>query len=94
MVALRVTDERGYRSYRAEMTPLLEDAGGRFVHDFRVTEVLRSEVGFSINRLFLMEFPDEAASDSFFACRDYKEIRRRHFDPSVGESAVLTTFTV
>ena len=38
MVGVQVHDEAGYQTYRAQMTPLLEGAGGRFVVDVRVAE--------------------------------------------------------
>ena len=82
-VGLFVTDQDRYVQYRAEMTPLLEAAGGRFRYDFDVARTLKSEASHDINRVFVIQFPDQAARDRFFADRRYLDIRARLFDKSV-----------
>ena len=52
IVGLFVTDQEKYAQYRAEMTPLLEAAGGGFRYDFEVSRTLKAEAGGEINRLF------------------------------------------
>ena len=44
-VGLLVVDQEKYAQYRAEMTPLLEAAGGRFRYDFEVARTLKGEAG-------------------------------------------------
>lgn len=72
------------------MTPLLEAAGGRFVLDVRVAEVLRGPEGARFNRLFTIRFATQAAfTQAFFADPAYLAIRERLFAPSVGQVHVL-----
>jgi uncharacterized protein (DUF1330 family) len=82
-VGLLVTDQERYVQYRAEMTPLLEAAGGRFRYDFDVARTLKSEASHDINRVFVIQFPDQASRDRFFADPRYLDIRARLFDTSV-----------
>jgi uncharacterized protein (DUF1330 family) len=50
LVGLYVTDEEMYKKYREGMLPILEAFGGGFSYDFKVSEVLKSEVKEKINR--------------------------------------------
>lgn len=88
-VGLEVLDDALYTQYRAEMTPLLEAAGGRFVLDVRVAEVLRGPEGARFNRLFTIRFPTQTAFAAFFADPTYLAIRARLLTPSVGQLHVL-----
>ena len=90
LVALHVTDEEGYRRYRAGMSPILGRHGGSFRYDFRIGEVLQSEVSHPINRVFLLSFPDEEAMTAFFQDPAYRAVRAEHFDASVGAATVIT----
>lgn len=94
LVGVNVTDDRIYAHYRAEMTPLLEAHGGRFVLDVRVAEILRnpSEQGF--NRLFTIRFPSPQKRDEFFSHPEYIAIRRRLFEPSVSGAVRLGDYPV
>jgi uncharacterized protein (DUF1330 family) len=94
MVGLWVTDQEKYARYRAEMTPLLEAAGGRFRYDFEVARTLKGEAGHDINRLFVIQFPDRASKERFFADSRYLEIRGRLFDPSVEGRATIAEYTI
>lgn len=94
LVGLEVTDDATYAEYRAQMTPLLEAHGGRFVVDVRVAEVLRSPGRATINRLFTIRFPSQERLDAFFAHPEYVAIRRRWFEPSVGGVDRLATYHV
>lgn len=94
MVGVQVHDEAGYQTYRAQMTPLLEGAGGRFVVDVRVAEVLRAPEGATFNRLFTIRFPTEEAMDGFFSDPAYLAVRAAHFDTSVSATALLGTYEV
>ena len=66
-VGLLVMDHQKYAQYRAEITPLLEAAGGRFRYDFEVARTLKSEAGHDINRVFAIRFPDRTSKERFFA---------------------------
>lgn len=92
LVGLQVTDESSYAEYRRLMAPLLEREGGSFGVDVRVSEVLRPS-GKRINRLFTLEFPDEAALDRFFGDEAYRAIREAHFAPAVAETHILGVLT-
>jgi uncharacterized protein (DUF1330 family) len=91
LVGLRVIDEPGYARYRAAMTPLLEQCGGRFRYDFRVSEVLAGASD-RINRVFIISFPDEAARHAFFADERYKKVRTEHFDAAADSAEVIAAF--
>jgi uncharacterized protein (DUF1330 family) len=93
LIGLKLRDVNGYSQYRAAMTPLLEAAGGRFRYDFEVSKTLKSEQGQDINRVFLMAFPDKAASDAFFSDPAYLAVRERHFAPAVAEVSILAEFS-
>ena len=84
LVGLCVTDDRKYNQYRAAMTPILQQYGGSFRYDFVVAEVLKSEAGEPINRLFIITFPDEQAKEAFFADQRYVSVRAEFFEPAVG----------
>ena len=92
-VGLWVVDHEKYAQYRAEMTPLLEAAGGRFRYDFEVARTLKGEAGHEINRVFVIQFPDRASKERFFADSRYVEIRARLFDTSVEGRATIAEYT-
>jgi len=94
MVGLRVDDEQRYQEYRNGMMPILEEHGGAFVVDVRVSEVLRAPDEMSFNRLFTIRFPDEEAMNRFFSNEDYLAVRRAHFDSSVSAIAPLGSYEV
>ena len=89
VVGLSVVDQEKYAQYRAEMTPLLEAAGGGFRYDFTVGRNLKSDAGHEINRLFVIQFPDRATLERFFTNPQYLEIRGRLFNPSVKGTTIL-----
>ena len=82
-VGLLVVDQEKYAQYRAEIQSLLEAHGGSFRHDREVARVL-SDAGHDINRLFVVEFPDRAHKQQFFADSEYVEIRVCSRKPSRG----------
>src|SRR5262245_35053628 len=92
LVALHLTDEAGYRQYRAAMTPLLRAAGGGFRYDFAIGEVLQSASDHPIQRVFAIHFPDRPAKDAFFADPRYRAIRAQHYDRSVGGRTVIAEY--
>lgn len=92
-VGLLVIDDEKYAQYRAEMTPLLEAAGGRFRYDFQVARTLKSEVAHEINRVFVIEFPDRAGRDRFFTDARYVGIRGRLFEKAVRHTAIIAEYS-
>ena len=89
-VGLLVADQKIYAQYRAEMTPLLEAAGGRFRYDFDVARTLKGEVSHDINRVFVLQFPDRASKERFFGDSRYVEIRTRLFEKAVMERVFIS----
>ena len=92
IVGLHVVDEAGYQSYRDEMTPILENYGGGFGYDFKVSEVLKSKTKAPINRVFTISFPDQDSRDSFFSNDEYLKVRQRHFEKSVTDTTIIATY--
>ena len=93
-VGLLVTDHEKYAQYRAEMTPLLEAAGGRFRYDFEVARTLKREAGGEVNRLFVIQFPDREGRDGFFSDARYLEIRARLFATSVAATSMIAEYSI
>ncbi|MDB4976783.1 MAG: hypothetical protein JWN48_5124 [Myxococcaceae bacterium] len=85
LVGLEVSDDERYAAYRAGITPLLEQRGGHFGHDFVVGRVLKTEGAGSaaLNRVFTMVFPSREERTAFFADPAYLSVRRELFEPSV-----------
>jgi uncharacterized protein (DUF1330 family) len=94
LIGVDVIDEAGYAKYRAEMTPVLEAHGGRFILDVRVSEILRGASPGAFNRLFTIRFPSARHRDAFFANPDYLAIRARLFEPSVSGVVRLGDYAV
>jgi uncharacterized protein (DUF1330 family) len=65
LVGLYVTDDDLYQKYREGMLPILQTYGGGFGYDFKVSEVLKSEVEEPINRVFTIFFENEDAMNTF-----------------------------
>ena len=82
-VGLLVEDQQKYAQYRAEIASLMKEAGGRFRYDFEIAQTLKSESSHEINRLFVVQFPDRAVKERFFADPRYVEIRKRLFENAV-----------
>jgi len=92
LVGLHVTDNESYSSYRAEVTPLLEAAGGWFRYDFKIGETLIGATDPAINRLFVISFPDEAAKDRFFADPTYVAAKEEFFESAVDMVDIIAAF--
>lgn len=91
VIGLHVTDEETYRRYRAGMMPILAAYGGTFRYDFRIGETLKSETAETINRLFVLTFPDQTTSGRFFSDDDYRKVRKVYFDASVAAVTEIAT---
>lgn len=83
LVGLNLKDEKVYQDYRNAMRPLLETYGGGFRYDFKVEKVLKSEVDHPINRVFVIYFRDQKASENFFSNPEYLKIKKTYFEVSV-----------
>ncbi|MDH5429401.1 MAG: DUF1330 domain-containing protein [Nitrospirota bacterium] len=92
LVGLQVVDDKGYQSYRDEMTPILERYGGGFGYDFKIAEVLKSQTTAPINRVFTISFPNQDARDAFFSNEDYLHIRKRHFESAVTHTTIMASY--
>ncbi len=92
LVGLHVVNEGGYQAYREAMYPILQQHGGDFGYDLRVSETLKNPAGHPINRVFTITFPDEAASDAFFSNEDYLAVRAEHFERSVEHVTIIATY--
>ena len=94
LVGVQVINENEYQEYRRQMSPLLEAAGGRFVVDVRVSEVLVAPESARFNRLFSLRFPSDEAMQRFFASEAYRAVREAHFVSSVSTTTALATYPV
>ena len=92
LVGLQIVDDAVYQAYREAMTPLLQQYGGGFRHDFKVAEVLISNTPDPINRVFTIYFADKEAMEAFFANEEYLTIRQRYFESSVAHTTILATY--
>ena len=92
LVGLYVTDDDLYQKYREGMLPILQTYGGGFGYDFKVSEVLRSEVEEPINRVFTIFFENEDAMNKFFTNEKYIEIRNKYFEPSVSATTIISKY--
>lgn len=92
LVGLQVIDEEGYQAYRDAMIPILHNHGGGFGYDFKVSEVLRSPTAAPINRVFTIVFENQDLMNAFFSHRDYLAIRQQHFDRSVSDTTIISTY--
>ena len=83
LVALQVTKDDQYSKYREKMTPILKEHNGDFGYDFKIEEVLKSEINKPINRVFTIKFKSEFDMESFFSNKEYLKIKEAYFVASV-----------
>ncbi|MEM7644974.1 MAG: DUF1330 domain-containing protein [Pseudomonadota bacterium] len=91
IVAINVTEEAGYARYRAAMTPVLTQYGGRFAHDFRVVETLTTDAPHPVTRVFTLRLPDPESTDAFFADPAYQAAKAAHYDQAVEGFTILAS---
>jgi uncharacterized protein (DUF1330 family) len=91
-IGLFVTDQEQYAQYRKEIVPLLEAVGGEFRYDFEVARTLKKEVNHDINRVFMLQFRDQAAKERFFSDPVYREIRHRFFPKAVAGISTIAEY--
>jgi len=92
LVGLFVTDKDLYKKYRERMFPILRRYGGDFGYDFEVSNVLKSEVSESINRVFTIYFENEGLMNKFFADEKYLEIRKKYYEPAVLATTIISKY--
>ena len=92
LMGLYVTDDEMYQKYRNAMFPILQKHGGGFGYDFKIAEVLKSEVEKPINRVFTIYFKDEKATEDFFSNEEYLAIKKQFFDKSVSSVTEIAQY--
>lgn len=91
-IGLFVTDQEQYAQYREEIAPLLKAVGAEFRYDFEVAQTLKKDVPHEINRVFMLQFRDQAAKEYFFADPVYLEIRHRFFPKAVAGISTIAEY--
>jgi len=92
VVGLYVTDEDMYKKYRDAMTPILKSFGGGFSYDFKISEVLKSEVEEKINRVFIIHFENEESMNLFFSNEKYLNVKEKYFVSSVSDVTEIAKY--
>ena len=92
VVGLNVLDDDKYQEYRIAIMPILSTYGGKFVYDFKVSEVLLAETSGDINRVFTINFPDSDRMDEFFSDSDYVRVKTRYFENSVSSTTIISSY--
>ena len=90
IMGLNVIDDIEYQKYRDTMIPILTTYGGVFGFDFKVSEVLKSKTDDTINRVFTIDFPDEATMNAFFSDPGYLDAKAKHLDHSVNARTIIS----
>ena len=94
LVALNVTDEKEYQTYRDLMRPILLSYGGDFSFDFKVDEVLRSECSGPLNRVFTIRFPSKQNKEAFFDDGKYLRVKHAHFSASAENVQFISEYAL
>ncbi|WP_444889887.1 DUF1330 domain-containing protein [Microbulbifer sp. DLAB2-AA] len=92
LVGLDVSNDDVYQVYRNAMRPILKSYGGSFGYDFRVSEVLKSESNFKINRVFTIRFPSEQIMNDFFSSPKYTAVKKKYFELSVLSTTIIAGY--
>lgn len=92
LVALHVKNDEVYQSYRDAMAPILNQYGGRFCYDFKVSDVLKAEQNEEINRVFTLNFPSVESKDGFFSDPAYLLVKNDYFVKSVVGAHILAAY--
>jgi len=90
IMGLNIINEKMYQEYRKNMLPILESYGGSFGFDFRVAEVLKSKTDDAINRVFTIEFANEATMNAFFNDENYLAVKKQYLDHSIDNKTVIS----
>lgn len=89
VIGLEVVDDALYQRYRDGMRRFLEEYGGAFGYDFRVSEVLKSETEATINRVFTIRFPDQEKAQALFSDLRYKQVRDESYEQAVATTVYI-----
>lgn len=92
LVGLHVTDDQLYMEYRKAMLPILEECGGGFRYDFTVSDVLINETENTINRVFIIYFPDRETSEKFFGNSEYLKAKEAFFNKAVDSITIISEY--
>jgi uncharacterized protein (DUF1330 family) len=92
LVALNVSNDEVYQSYRNAMAPILNQYGGRFCYDFKVSDVLKAEQNEEVNRVFTLNFPSAENKEGFFNDPAYLLVKNDYFDKSVASVHILAAY--
>ncbi|KKD00500.1 MULTISPECIES: DUF1330 domain-containing protein [Photobacterium] len=92
LLALDVANDEIYAQYRREIAPILSRYHGSFGYDFKVSEVLISQVSASINRVFSIRFPSEDMKNQFFHDKEYLTVKQHYFTPSVRATTLIASY--
>lgn len=92
LMGMYITNEDMYNNYRERMTPILKSYGGGFSYDFKVSEVLKSDVKEKINRVFIIYFQNEESMNHFFSDIDYLTIKEKYFTSSVSDITEIAKY--
>ncbi len=90
LVELNITNDQGYQTYREKMIPILKSYGGYFSYDYVVSKVLITQSKHTINRVFIIVFPDKEAQTMFFSNEEYLKIKEDYFTPNVGFTNIIS----
>jgi uncharacterized protein (DUF1330 family) len=71
---LEITDPAGFEQYRAKVSPLIAQFGGRYL--VRGGEVRTLEGNLPIRRLVVLEFPSVEAAQRFYDSPEYQPLRK------------------
>jgi uncharacterized protein (DUF1330 family) len=93
IVGLQVDNDDLYAQYRVAMLPILKTFGGGFRYDFRIDEVLKSEVAEPMNRVFAIYFEDDKARDLFFSDGEYLKIKTKFYTPAVSATTIISEYS-
>ena len=94
LVGVQVTDNEAYDLYRKEMYPILQSYGGDFGYDFRISEVLKADNDYPINRVFTIRFKDEETLEKFFSDPAYLKVKEEYFTPSVESVTQIAKYSI
>ena len=68
-----ITDPEKYRDYMAQVKPVIEASGGRYLVRGGAHQVLEGD--WNPTRLVLFEFPSEQAAKSFYESPEYRGLK-------------------
>jgi uncharacterized protein (DUF1330 family) len=90
IMGIEVVNDEAYQKYRENMIPILHSFGGSFGFDFKVSEVLKSKTGDTINRVFTLDFPSKDVMDAFFSHATYLAVKEKYFLHSVNSVTTIS----